>query len=84
MTAAWQGSGYPFDIMNAIGRQAAVVLTAPQGRTGGQSVAVPSGVRCPQCEAAETREVGRFDSTACQSMWACNSCLEPFDSFEAI
>jgi ring-1,2-phenylacetyl-CoA epoxidase subunit PaaD len=41
-------------------------------------------VRCPQCGSPDTRELSRFGSTACKSMWACNACREPFDHFKAI
>jgi ring-1,2-phenylacetyl-CoA epoxidase subunit PaaD len=41
-------------------------------------------VRCPRCGSADTREVSRFGSTACKSLWSCNACLEPFDHFKAI
>jgi ring-1,2-phenylacetyl-CoA epoxidase subunit PaaD len=54
----------------------------PRGPTGGP-VLVSLTVRCPQCDSPDTRELSRFGSTACKSMWACNSCLEPFDHFKA-
>jgi ring-1,2-phenylacetyl-CoA epoxidase subunit PaaD len=47
-------------------------------------VLVSLSVRCPQCDSPDTRELSRFGSTACKSMWACNACLEPFDHFKAI
>jgi ring-1,2-phenylacetyl-CoA epoxidase subunit PaaD len=53
----------------------------PLGR-GGR--AWPEPVRCPRCGSAETREISRFGSTACKSLHACTSCLEPFDHFKAI
>jgi len=40
-------------------------------------------VRCPQCGSPDTRELSRFGSTACKSLWACNACREPFDHFKA-
>jgi ring-1,2-phenylacetyl-CoA epoxidase subunit PaaD len=46
-------------------------------------VVVSLSVRCPQCDSGDTRELSRFGSTACKSMWACNACLEPFDHFKA-
>lgn len=39
---------------------------------------------CPRCGSRNTREVSRFGSTPCKSLWTCNSCAEPFDSFKAI
>ena len=39
-------------------------------------------VRCPRCESLDTRLVSRFGSTACQAMYRCASCLEPFDAIK--
>jgi ring-1,2-phenylacetyl-CoA epoxidase subunit PaaD len=36
-------------------------------------------VRCPRCESADTALVSQFGATACQAMYRCRSCLEPFD-----
>jgi ring-1,2-phenylacetyl-CoA epoxidase subunit PaaD len=44
----------------------------------------PAPVACPRCGSADTREVSRFSSTACKSLHACVSCLEPFDHVKAI
>lgn len=52
-------------------------------RETGGPVLVSLSVRCPQCDSPDTRELSRFGSTACKSLWACNSCLEPFDHFKA-
>ena len=74
------------DWMTDEGRQAlARYGIAPQHRRTSTSgpVLVSLSVRCPQCDSADTRELSRFGSTACKSMWACNSCLEPFDHFKA-
>ena len=40
--------------------------------------------RCPRCGSTDTREISRFGSTPCKSLWTCRSCAEPFDSFKAI
>lgn len=40
--------------------------------------------RCPRCGSTSTREISRFGSTPCKSLWSCQSCLEPFDSFKAL
>jgi ring-1,2-phenylacetyl-CoA epoxidase subunit PaaD len=47
-------------------------------------VVVQLSVRCPQCHSVDSREVSRFGSTACKSLWVCNACHEPFDHFKAI
>jgi ring-1,2-phenylacetyl-CoA epoxidase subunit PaaD len=41
-------------------------------------------VRCPRCGSGRTREISRFGSTPCKSLWSCLACAEPFDSFKAI
>ncbi len=62
---------------------------APPGPATGAStgpVLVPLTlpVRCPRCDSPHTRELSRFGSTACKSLWACADCLEPFDHFKAL
>jgi ring-1,2-phenylacetyl-CoA epoxidase subunit PaaD len=47
-------------------------------------VALRLSVRCPQCGSPDTRELSRFGSTACKSLWVCEACREPFDHFKAI
>ena len=47
------------------------------------AVMVALSLRCPQCGSGDTRELSRFGSTACKSLWVCNSCKEPFDHFKA-
>jgi ring-1,2-phenylacetyl-CoA epoxidase subunit PaaD len=60
---------------------------APPARRCGPAagpVPVPLSVRCPRCGSPDTREISRFGSTACKALYACNSCLEPFDYFKAL
>jgi ring-1,2-phenylacetyl-CoA epoxidase subunit PaaD len=74
------------DWMTDHGRQALADygIAPPQSRTSKSGpILVSLSVRCPQCDSPDTRELSRFGSTACKSMWACNSCLEPFDHFKA-
>jgi ring-1,2-phenylacetyl-CoA epoxidase subunit PaaD len=59
-------------------------IVPPSGRevavAGGRTtVDLELGVRCPRCGSANTRLVSRFGSTACQAMYRCTDCLEPFD-----
>jgi ring-1,2-phenylacetyl-CoA epoxidase subunit PaaD len=56
---------------------------APPGRTD-RPVSLSLSVRCPQCGSPDTRELSRFGSTACKSLWVCSSCREPFDHFKTI
>ena len=51
--------------------------------TAGGVVPLTLSVRCPQCGSPDTRELSRFGSTACKSLWVCNGCREPFDHFKA-
>ncbi len=59
---------------------------APPGPAShpGSPVALTLAARCPRCGSADTREISRFGSTPCKSLWTCRSCAEPFDSFKAI
>jgi ring-1,2-phenylacetyl-CoA epoxidase subunit PaaD len=55
---------------------------APPQQRGSGPVAVALSVRCPQCGSPDTRELSRFGSTACKSLWVCQACREPFDHFK--
>ena len=62
---------------------------APPGPAGHaavspQTVRLTLSVRCPRCGSIDTREISRFGSTPCKSLWTCRSCAEPFESFKAI
>jgi ring-1,2-phenylacetyl-CoA epoxidase subunit PaaD len=59
-------------------------IAPPQRDARGGVVPLTLSVRCPQCGSPETRELSRFGSTACKSLWVCTSCREPFDYFKAI
>jgi ring-1,2-phenylacetyl-CoA epoxidase subunit PaaD len=58
-------------------------IVPPQLRDG-HRVPLRLTLRCPQCGSPDTRELSRFGSTACKSLWVCNACREPFDHFKAI
>jgi len=63
-------------------------IAPPQQRDsqprGGDLVELTLTVRCTLCGSPDTRELSRFGSTACKSLWVCNVCKEPFDYFKAI
>ncbi len=42
-----------------------------------------AGPACPRCGSAQTTELSHFGSTACKSLWRCESCREPFDQIKA-
>jgi ring-1,2-phenylacetyl-CoA epoxidase subunit PaaD len=39
---------------------------------------------CPRCRSMRTVKISEFGSTACKSLWRCESCLEPFDAFKCL
>ncbi|MBM3448859.1 MAG: phenylacetate-CoA oxygenase subunit PaaJ [Bacteroidetes bacterium] len=41
-------------------------------------------VKCPRCKSYDTHMISQFGSTACKSLYKCESCLEPFDYFKCI
>lgn len=41
-------------------------------------------VKCPRCGSHHTSMISQFGSTACKSLYKCESCLEPFDYFKCI
>lgn len=57
---------------------------APPGPRGSGPMPLILAVRCPRCGSPDTREVSRFGSTACKSLWTCQACLEPFDHVKAL
>ena len=55
-------------------------IAPPQGpQPGGGPVALSIAPLCPRCGSGRTEEISRFGPTACQSLWRCQACLEPFD-----
>ncbi len=64
-------------------REFGIAPPGPAAHAGGP-VALTLAARCPRCGSADTREISRFGSTPCKSLWTCRSCAEPFDSFKAI
>jgi ring-1,2-phenylacetyl-CoA epoxidase subunit PaaD len=57
---------------------------SPVQQESGAPVLLTLSLRCPQCGSQETRELSRFGSTACKSLWVCTSCREPFDHFKTL
>jgi ring-1,2-phenylacetyl-CoA epoxidase subunit PaaD len=52
--------------------------------SGPRPIGLTLSARCPRCGSSRTREISRFGSTPCKSLWSCLACAEPFDSFKAI
>ena len=57
-------------------------IVPPSGGSAQRRVDLALSVRCPRCGSPDTRLVIRFGSTACQAMYRCASCLEPFDAIK--
>lgn len=74
------------DWMSRAGRQRLrdYGIAPPQPRGADGAVPLQLTLRCPQCGSPDTRELSRFGSTACKSLWVCNACREPFDHFKTI
>ena len=62
-------------------------IAPPDGTATASSagpVRLTLAARCPRCGSLRTREISRFGSTACKSLWSCLDCSEPFDSFKVL
>jgi ring-1,2-phenylacetyl-CoA epoxidase subunit PaaD len=59
-------------------------VAPPTAREPGAPVPLTLSLRCPQCGSPDTRELSRFGSTACKSLWVCRRCREPFDHFKVL
>jgi ring-1,2-phenylacetyl-CoA epoxidase subunit PaaD len=40
------------------------------------------GIECPRCTSVDVSLLSLFGSTACKSLYRCESCLDPFDYFK--
>jgi ring-1,2-phenylacetyl-CoA epoxidase subunit PaaD len=75
------------DAMSEAGRaklRAFGIAPPPFPSRSGGPVSLTLSLRCPQCGSPDTRELSRFGSTACKSLWVCSACREPFDHFKAL
>lgn len=72
------------DWMSAAGRRKLEEygIAAPAPRGPGGTVNLGLGIRCPNCGSLHTRELSRFGSTSCKSLYVCQRCQEPFDYFK--
>ena len=59
-------------------------IAPPNFRAAGRQGPVPvqTAVKRPRCHPTSTREIARFGSTSCKSLYECTACLEPFDYFK--
>ncbi|MET7639203.1 1,2-phenylacetyl-CoA epoxidase subunit PaaD [Streptomyces sp. NPDC005438] len=72
------------DISDEGRRKMAEYGVTPPRRSGGGTVTLSLGIRCPQCGATETELLSRFSSTACKALRRCVACGEPFDHFKEV
>lgn len=73
------------DWMSDEGKQklTAYGIAPPTGRAAvAGPIPLTLAVKCPRCSSLRTRELSRFGSTSCKSLWQCEDCLEPFDHFK--
>jgi ring-1,2-phenylacetyl-CoA epoxidase subunit PaaD len=77
------------DWMTERGRQAlkAYGIAPPAAAAAGGTTNVTffrtAPVQCPHCGSLATTQLAAFGSTACKSLWRCDTCREPFDHFKA-
>ena len=76
------------DWMSERGRQALKTygIAPPQPVAGGPAAVTffrTPPVQCPHCGSLATTQLAAFGSTACKSLWRCDTCREPFDHFKA-
>jgi len=67
------------DMISESGRAALAKAGIAPPHAGGGSVTVTLAPLCPRCGSGRTEEISRFGPTACQSLWRCQECREPFD-----
>jgi ring-1,2-phenylacetyl-CoA epoxidase subunit PaaD len=39
---------------------------------------------CPHCASGNVLQISRFAGTACQSLWKCHGCAEPFNAVKPL
>jgi ring-1,2-phenylacetyl-CoA epoxidase subunit PaaD len=59
-------------------------LSLSKGQGAHGPIRLQLAVKCPRCGSLDTREVSRFGSTSCKSLFECRACLEPFDHFKVL
>lgn len=59
-------------------------IAPPEGKTVDKSVLFgePKKIECPHCGSRNTELLSQFGSTACKSLYQCQTCKEPFDYFK--
>jgi ring-1,2-phenylacetyl-CoA epoxidase subunit PaaD len=65
------------DMITESGRTALAKAGIAPPHTG--AVGLTLAPLCPRCGSGRTEQISRFGPTACQSLWRCQDCREPFD-----
>ncbi len=47
-----------------------------------EGVAPPGATSCPQCGSEEIEPISEYGATACQALYTCRACAEPFPYFK--
>lgn len=77
------------DIVTVLSPPWSTDMITPEGRAAlaragiappaASTVTISIAPLCPRCGSGRTEEISRFGPTACQSLWRCLACQEPFD-----
>jgi ring-1,2-phenylacetyl-CoA epoxidase subunit PaaD len=72
------------DWMSEDGRRKLLAYGIAPPPSGGGRTALfgRQAVACPRCGSGDTEQLAAFGSTACQALWRCRTCLEPFQGFK--
>lgn len=57
-------------------------ISPPQHSSCSKVFVSDKSVACPRCNSKNTEVISKFGSTACKSLYKCNSCKEPFEYFK--
>lgn len=57
-------------------------IAPPSMEPAKSSLGAAVKLACPRCGSMLTREVSRFGSTPCKSLWSCRACQESFEHFK--
>ncbi len=57
-------------------------ISPPQHSSCSKVFTSERNICCPRCNSKETEVISKFGSTACKSLYICNSCKETFEYFK--
>jgi ring-1,2-phenylacetyl-CoA epoxidase subunit PaaD len=56
-------------------------IAPPAAQASRRALFEDGTIMCPRCGSLQTERLAEFGSTACKSLWRCESCKEPFEHF---